>query len=99
MYPIEQHSITQTRRVFFAKSAAGIGTAALGSLLGANSLFGQNARDNGMPDLPHFGPKAKRVIYLLQMVRRRTSIYSTINLGCAICMVASCRRAFAVTSV
>ncbi len=66
MYPIEQHSITQTRRVFFAKSAAGIGTAALGSLLGANSLFGQNARDNGLPDLPHFGPKAKRVIYLLQ---------------------------------
>ncbi len=42
-----------TRRHFFGKSATGIGAAALGSLLSAETL-------------PHFAPKAKRVIYLFQ---------------------------------
>ena len=42
-----------TRRHFFGKSATGIGAAALGSLLNAETL-------------PHFAPKAKRVIYLFQ---------------------------------
>ena len=42
-----------TRRHFFGKTATGIGAAALGSLLSAETL-------------PHFAPKAKRVIYLFQ---------------------------------
>lgn len=57
----------QTRRQFFGRSATGIGTAALASLLNA----GQNkasdeipAGNSGMPDLPHVRPKAKNVIYL-----------------------------------
>src|SRR5687768_17130739 len=51
-----------TRRQFFSRSAAGIGTAALASILGP-SLF---AGEPGMPGLgrPHFAPKPKRVIYL-----------------------------------
>src|SRR5258707_9426142 len=51
-----------TRRQFFGRSAAGIGTAALASLLGP-SVFAQAA--GGLPlGKPHFAPKAKRVIYL-----------------------------------
>ena len=45
-----------TRRQFFARGAAGIGGAALASLLDAETLTG----------LPHFPPTAKRVIYLHQ---------------------------------
>ena len=46
-----------TRRHFFGRSATGIGVAALGSILGATERVG------GMAGLPHFAPKAKRVIY------------------------------------
>ncbi|MEC9351998.1 MAG: DUF1501 domain-containing protein [Planctomycetota bacterium] len=49
----------QTRRHFFGRSATGIGTAALASLLSRNAQGEQ-----GKPDLPHFTPKANRVIYL-----------------------------------
>ncbi|WP_339749724.1 DUF1501 domain-containing protein [uncultured Rubinisphaera sp.] len=58
----------QTRRQLFGQSALGLGTVALGSLLTSNS---QADRSNpsgyaGLQDLPHFAPKAKRVIYLFQ---------------------------------
>ncbi|WP_397380270.1 DUF1501 domain-containing protein [Prosthecobacter sp.] len=43
-----------TRRQFFGRASAGIGTAALASLLGEGQSFAS----------PHFAPKAKRVIYL-----------------------------------
>ncbi len=55
----------QTRRAFFASGSAGIGTAALASLLGG-SASGQDSQRGGLAGLPHFAPKAKRVIYLLQ---------------------------------
>jgi len=48
-----------TRRQFFGRSSTGIGVAALASLL-KEDLYGQQ------PVLPHFAPKAKRVIYLFQ---------------------------------
>ena len=51
-----------TRRHFFSRTSAGIGTAALASLLGQD-LRGSSA---GLTGLPHFPPKAKRVIYLHQ---------------------------------
>jgi hypothetical protein len=56
-----------TRRHFFGRSAVGLGTAALASLLN-DDLRAQNAaRANaGLPGLPHFAPTAKRVIYLFQ---------------------------------
>ena len=47
-----------TRRHFFHRTAAGIGIPALASLL--------EAETGGLPGLPHFPPKAKRVIYLHQ---------------------------------
>ncbi|HTM11627.1 MAG TPA: DUF1501 domain-containing protein, partial [Bryobacteraceae bacterium] len=49
-----------TRRYFFGKAAAGLGTAALASLLQADETSG------AMPGIPHFPPTAKRVIYLFQ---------------------------------
>ncbi len=49
-----------TRRYFFGKAAAGLGTAALASLLQADESSG------AMPGIPHFPPTAKRVIYLFQ---------------------------------
>lgn len=63
---IEQ-SLGMTRRHFFGKSAFGIGTAALGSLL---AQFRQQddkiPKPNGLMNSFHNQPKAKRVIYLFQ---------------------------------
>src|SRR5271167_4384266 len=52
-----------TRRHFFGANALGIGTAALASLL-PNEL--KASATGALPGLPHFAPKAKRVIYLFQ---------------------------------
>jgi hypothetical protein len=62
-----------SRRHFFGRSASGLGIAALAHLLGQD-LLGQGQRsasatskkEGGLPDLPHFPPRAKRVIYLFQ---------------------------------
>lgn len=53
-------AIQSTRRHFFGKSAFGLGAVALSKLLGDELPRG------GMPGLPHFAPKAKRVVYLFQ---------------------------------
>ena len=52
-----------TRRHFFARTSAGIGTAALASLLQNDALA---APTGALTGLPHFAPKAKRVIFLHQ---------------------------------
>src|SRR6187549_2800448 len=56
------------RRRFLGQAGVGIGMAALAELLHCD-LFAQSADSNGtgaLPGLPHFAPKAKRVIYLFQ---------------------------------
>lgn len=60
MDPIFEQQRHLTRRQFFGRSACGIGTAALASLLGRTGLGQQPATTPG----PHFAPKAKRVVYL-----------------------------------
>src|SRR5207248_3721503 len=57
-----------TRRHFFSRTSSGIGIAALASLMSRDlRAADQTAQSNGgLPDLPHFPPKAKRVIYLFQ---------------------------------
>ena len=61
-----------TRRQLFGLGARGIGLGALGSLLGLEGLSAgsaQEARDpktGGIVGLPHFAPRAKRVIFLHQ---------------------------------
>src|SRR5690349_22426975 len=53
-----------TRRHFFSRMSTGIGIAALGSLLAEDGLAATET--GGLPGLPHFRPKAKRVIFLHQ---------------------------------
>ncbi|NRB43852.1 MAG: DUF1501 domain-containing protein [Verrucomicrobiales bacterium] len=65
-----ESSLIQNRRQFFGQSSTGIGVAALSSLL-SGELCGEErtddgARFGGLKGIPHFAPKAKRVIYLLQ---------------------------------
>ena len=67
-------SLLLTRRQLFGRASTGIGVAALGSLLGDDlraNPKGPNdraidLRTGGLADLPHFAPKAKRIIYLFQ---------------------------------
>ena len=64
MNPIEQRKQLLTRRSFLGLSSTCLGAAALNSLLNEGAI-GQNS---GAPlsGMPHFAPKAKRVIYLFQ---------------------------------
>ena len=55
------------RRHFLSKLSLGIGSAALGSLLVPDIFKGAESSVNDIiTGLPHFAPKAKRVIYLFQ---------------------------------
>jgi len=66
---IERSAAQATRRQFFGQSATGIGVAALATLLGSGAASADTpagSRSGGVPGLPHFAPKAKRVIYLFQ---------------------------------
>ena len=67
MEPITENAIRVTRRQLFGSAASGVGVAALASLLqqesrSAEKPLGQPA----LPGLPHFAPKAQRVVYLWQ---------------------------------
>jgi hypothetical protein len=63
MDPITEQQRLITRRHFFSRTAAGIGSAALGSLLNPR-LFADLASAEYPLKTTHFAPKAKRVIYL-----------------------------------
>ena len=60
--PLRDRAAHLTRRQFFGRTATGIGTAALASLLGRDAVGGQQSKL--APGRPHFKPKAKRIIYL-----------------------------------
>lgn len=61
-----EHGLNHNRRKFLGKLSLGIGSLALGSLL-IPDLFNQKSPEEEFFDaLPHFAPKAKRVIYLFQ---------------------------------
>ncbi|HXG64639.1 MAG TPA: DUF1501 domain-containing protein, partial [Blastocatellia bacterium] len=67
-----EHELFLTRRQLFGLASTGIGVAALASLL-KPSLFAavpddasKNTKTGGLTGLPHFAPKAKRVIFLHQ---------------------------------
>ena len=56
-----------TRRHFFSRTSTGIGIAALGSLLARDGFaITETSKTGGLPDLPHFPPMAKRVVFLHQ---------------------------------
>lgn len=62
-----QHGLNISRRRFLSRLSIGVGSAALGSLL-IPGLFDQSPEEDAgfLPGIPHFAPKAKRVIYLFQ---------------------------------
>jgi hypothetical protein len=73
MDPRLDRRLSMTRRHFFGLGSTGIGAAALAtlldrSLLGRTGLKGPGGgpAQGGLSGLPHFAPKAKRIIYLFQ---------------------------------
>src|SRR5690349_18505977 len=71
MDPLSTAHLSLTRRELFGRVGAGVGLAALATLLGdqANEARAQPplaTATGGLPGLPHFAPKANRVIYLTQ---------------------------------
>jgi hypothetical protein len=62
-----EHGFSMNRRRFFTGVGMGIGSMALGSLLMPDLFSGSGSSETGLaPGIPHFAPKAKRVIYLFQ---------------------------------
>jgi hypothetical protein len=72
MDPLSEHHLGINRREFFGRGASTLGGAALATLLAGDGLASPAApasagrASGGLPGLPHFAPKAKRVIYLFQ---------------------------------
>ncbi|MDB4808076.1 DUF1501 domain-containing protein [Verrucomicrobia bacterium] len=64
MNPLTELHTQHTRRAFLGRGTLGMGGIALGSLL--NAQAGKRNAIGGQAGLPHFAPKAKRVIYLFQ---------------------------------
>ncbi|HLN32643.1 MAG TPA: DUF1501 domain-containing protein [Gemmataceae bacterium] len=65
MNPFQEQIQLMTRRHFFGRSALGLGGAALASLApGWLHAAPPMHATGGLPNLPHFAPKAKRAIYL-----------------------------------
>jgi len=59
------HGDASNRRLFLQSISTGLGSAALATLLNPDASRSM-ASDHPMPSLPHFPPKAKRIIYLFQ---------------------------------
>ena len=70
--PLFDHIQRLNRRELFGNAASGVGLAALAKLIGTGKTFGADgdaATQRGsaaLPGLPHFPPKAKRVVVLWQ---------------------------------
>lgn len=64
---ILEHGLNSNRRRFLSKLSLGLGSAALGSLLMPDLFSGGQSKDDDFTSgVPHFAPKAKRVIYMFQ---------------------------------
>jgi len=68
-HPLHDHLRQLTRRTLLGDATRGIGTIALGSLLfpeKASAAEAAATRSGGLPGLPHFAPRAERVLCLFQ---------------------------------
>ena len=64
---ILEEGLNKNRRKFLSRVSLGVGSLALGSLLVPDLFSGKAEGEEAMMNaLPHFAPKAKRVIYLFQ---------------------------------
>lgn len=62
-----EEGLNHNRRKFLSRLSLGVGSLALGSLLVPDLFSGKSEAEEAMMNaLPHFAPKAKRVIYLFQ---------------------------------
>ena len=67
MNPLEKYQQQLLRRTFLGDSTRGLGGIALGSLLFPSvSQANSQSRSGGLSGLPHFAPRAKRVVCLFQ---------------------------------
>ncbi len=69
LHPLLEHHLNINRRQFFGRATAGIGTAALSTLLteeGLATVAGQTPSLQKFSDTQQITPRAKRVIYLFQ---------------------------------
>jgi len=64
MNPLHDFALHQTRRQFFGNVGLRAGNIALASLLGSELMTKAAAVHPPLNELPHFAPKAKRLIYL-----------------------------------
>ncbi len=64
MHPILEAQQFQTRRQFFLGAGLKVGGIALAGLMGAQRASADDAVHPALPGLPHFPPKATRLIYL-----------------------------------
>lgn len=69
--PTTEKQLLLTRRHFFGRASWGLGAAVMSTLLSQEGRAsadggGDAARTGGLPGLPHFPAKAKRIIYLFQ---------------------------------
>ena len=55
-------NLAMTRREFLAQGGRGIGSVAIASMLGSAHMLAGGA--TGLPNLPHFRPRARRAIWL-----------------------------------
>ncbi|MCA9229563.1 MAG: DUF1501 domain-containing protein [Planctomycetales bacterium] len=55
-----------SRRHFFSRAGTGIASLALGTLLNSSAGATGSTPSRGLPSLPHYAPKAQRIIYLFQ---------------------------------
>ncbi|MEI6248016.1 MAG: DUF1501 domain-containing protein [Verrucomicrobiota bacterium] len=67
MDPIQERLNHLTRRTFLGQTARGVGGLALGTMLFPELLAAsKGTREGGLAGLPHFAPKAKRILCLFQ---------------------------------
>ena len=66
MHPLHQQQQQINRREMLGRAGVGIGSVALGAMLAGDAQAAPSTAIGGLPGLPHFAAKAKRVIYLLQ---------------------------------
>ncbi|VTR92325.1 Uncharacterized protein OS=uncultured bacterium Lac161 PE=4 SV=1 [Gemmata massiliana] len=60
MHPLDERALLLSRRHFFGRAAAGIGTAALGSLLARDASATERVRAGGLKGLPHLPVPERR---------------------------------------
>ncbi len=63
---ILEHSLQINRRKFLSRMSLGLGSVALGSLLIPDLFKGSSEEESPIIGMPHFAPRAKRIIYLFQ---------------------------------